>query len=212
MKTTRLRHSNRVAELSICSLSKQTQTGDMDNIERLVCEFGFGRVEAKLALNDTNGNLELAIDRLLNGQDAPPPYDEPSSTKASFVFDPSTNSSSFGSKVKSFLPGRKKQQPYYEDHPTAPGFNEISKQVENQLLPPEDQCLPPPYEKVVKLDSIQKWEREAQVIFFNENAAVSSSFQNPLYNERCCSCFNELQNQETAQQHGKVCFFHIFRI
>ena len=29
----------------------------MDNIERLVCEFGFDRVEAKLALNDTNGNL-----------------------------------------------------------------------------------------------------------------------------------------------------------
>ena len=180
----------------------------MDNIERLVCEFGFDRVEAKLALNNTNGNLELAIERLLSGQYAPPPYDEPPSIKAFSVSDPS-----FGSKVKSLLPGRKKQQqPYYEDHPTAPGFNEISKQAENQLLPPENQCLPPPYEKVVKLDSIQKWEREAQVIFFNENAAAGYSFQNPLYNERCCSCFNELQNRETAEQHGKVSLFPIFRI
>lgn len=177
----------------------------MDNIERLVCEFGFGQIEAKLALNDTNGNLELAIDRLLNGQYAPPPYDEPHSIKTFPISDPPTDSSSFGSRVKSFPPGTKTNQPYYEDHLTAPGFNEISKQAENQ-------CLPPPYEKVVKLDSIQKWESEAQVIFFNENAAASSSFQNPLYNERCCSCFNELQNQQTAQQHGKVCLFHIFRI
>lgn len=65
--------------------------------------------------------------------------------------------------------------------------------------------MPPPYEKVEKIDSIQKWEKESNVTYFNEDGSNNSS-QNSLFNERCCSCFDAMKNEEVASQNGK--FYH----
>jgi len=45
-----------------------------EKVNKLVLEMGFSRAEATMALNDSSGDVEMAVDKLLRGEYAPPPY------------------------------------------------------------------------------------------------------------------------------------------
>ena len=47
-----------------------------EKIKTLVNEMGFSADEASMALRETGGDMEMAINKILAGECAPPPYTE----------------------------------------------------------------------------------------------------------------------------------------
>jgi len=110
-------------------------------VNKLVNDLGFNRTEATMALEDTLGDVDRAIDRLLQGDYAPPPYTSTSTTSDAegehLTKHPHTNaqnekSNCYSSKkqetnlypsMKNFLnalPGRSRRPEVEQEDPTAP--------------------------------------------------------------------------------------------
>eukprot|EP00112_Aurelia_sp_Birch-Aquarium-sp1_P025109 Seg82.1 transcript_id=Seg82.1/GoldUCD/mRNA.D3Y31 product="hypothetical protein" protein_id=Seg82.1/GoldUCD/D3Y31 len=131
-------------------------------------EMGFARSEAIMALSESNGNLEMAINKLVAGNCAPPPYSEISNDKV-------LNSAA-------------------EPRPSRPSdiFSTITDDKSN--LPSkyglEVNSNPPPYTKVCLEMELKDWETNCPANFFKPAGSSSDSFQ------RCSTCFDEIFEDE----------------
>ncbi len=107
------------------------------NLLRLVNEMGFPRSEAIMALTDCNGNIELSVQKLIEGEYAPPPYTELSKSETEPVY---ANLLELGP-----MPNKSGSQ-----------SNDNSK-YELKL---------PPYSRVCLKDELKSWENESSADFF----------------------------------------------
>lgn len=188
---------------------KQTNFSRYDlEINKLVNEMGFGREESRMAIQDADGNIDTAIEKLLNGNYAPPPYSPAAVAPPNPAVPVLTEESSVKSKEKdhsSFLPHflsdlthRNKSTPTYEDHPTAPPLSSIGGIYPD--LPPSNfdnlNSLPPPYEKIEKSEKIKKWEQDENVFHLTVDNYKANNFIGFSYSERCSVCFSQLAQGE----------------
>ena len=188
-------------------------------IDRLVHEMGFNTMEAKMALQDTNGDIDMAVNKLMNGEYSPPPY---SSSSASA--EPQHDAKQDAIKKQSAIPKlisdithrQKFDIPKYEEHPSAPSILDIGTKPPGNEVGIES--LPPPYEKIEKLSRIRLWEQESNVKHLNDDLSSISSADVSLWcRERCEVCFSKflkgddaadvkkLMQENLVQQGGKVC-------
>ena len=163
------------------------------SIFKLVNEMGFSRMEAQMALEESQGNIDVAIKKLSSGAYAPPPYAP-------------TNQS-----ISASGPYPRIEKKNQENKPTAPSFSSLSRDL-NQIqieLPEGTKQMPPPYEIIDKSQKVKAWEQEANVFHFDSPTPSSAAHQNqPIYlqqGDRCDVCFNILENPgETLTQNKKV--------
>lgn len=189
---------------------KQTNFSRYDlEINKLVNEMGFGREESRMAIQDADGNIDTAIEKLVNGNYAPPPYSPaaavappnpavPVLTEESSVKSKEKDHSSFLPHFLSDLTHRNKSTPTYEDHPTAPPLSSIGGIYPD--LPPSNfdnlNSLPPPYEKIEKSEKIKKWEQDENVFHLTVDNYKANNFIGFSYSERCSVCFSQLAQGE----------------
>lgn len=176
-------------------------------LEKLVNDMGFNRMEASMALDETAGNMNNAIKNLLAGKYAPPPYQQeyaaPEFVKLSEnnrIDDPSKKTFS---NLLADLRG-KHNAPVVNDHPTAPSIVDLPRnEFFNKFnLPNGVKEMPPPYEIVYKTEKIKDWEKGLDV-FYNANKATQSLYRGGTTEDRCDACFNILGNSEDVLCQGR---------
>ena len=144
-----------------------------DNAEELALltnEMGFVRSEAIMALLESNGNLEMAINKLLAGNCAPPPYSEISHDKVLNV-----------AEEPSII------RPYDIFPTIAENIDEKSNLPSKYGL--EVNSNPPPYTKVCLEMELKDWETKCPANFFKPGFSSGSSL-------RCSTCFDEIFENE----------------
>ena len=196
---------------------------------KLVNEMGFSRVEAEMALKESQGKLDVAIEKLTSGAYAPPPYDAQYTQKNQ----PSTSSGYYPkieeknriddptkftvSKMLSDLKG-KHNVPLVEDKPTAPSFSALSKDL-NQIrieLPDGAKEMPPPYEVNDKTQKFKSWEQQSNVFHFdyqNTSSSTTAQQNQPIYlrqGDRCDVCFNILESSENVLSQNKKVLYTLY--
>ncbi|XP_065668921.1 uncharacterized protein LOC105850927 [Hydra vulgaris] len=177
-----------------------------EKINKLTFEMGFSRAEAIMALTETNGNMDNAIENLLQQKYAPPPY---SSTNVSSsdknIECPDQNSFSSENLSKS-----SSQETNFS--PDKIPFDFIKNIPAEFVLP----CLPPPYQKVDTMNKVKDWEDESKLFHITENTERNPHTDiSKYYQKRCNVCFNEIltladdgtKHIEEIVQH-KMNYFH----
>eukprot|EP00795_Rhopilema_esculentum_P000803 gene803-10539_t len=146
------------------------------SLDVLVNELGFSRVEASMALSECNGNMEQAIEKLIAGAYAPPPYSEINQT-ASASSEKQSSSPTF----------------------VSPDFINVDIEPMKQDLANKGIVFdtnPPPYSQVSLQAELNAWEDKSSADFFelggmyNRSGGVSVG--------RCSSCFDEIFENEKA--------------
>ena len=150
-----------------------------DAVDVLVREMGFARSEATMAFADCNGNMELAVEKLLAGEYAPPPYSDVQEDSASGLNCDDVKIS-YDSTVRPTF-GHEK------------GMHGIDFGVD---------ANPPPYTKVCLQSELNSWEIKSQATFCNLNSSYSrvggGSFA------RCSTCFDEIFENEKSGASNKA--------
>jgi len=198
-------------------------------ISQLVTDMGFNRAEASMALDDTSGDLEKAVDKLLQGDYAPPPY-TPSNGAQFQPMCTNTRAETTVREEKSFdkpgdndlyptmknflsdLTGRSKRPEYDEENPSAPpllvdlsddrpeGMSSSFTDIRPQWQ--QFDTLPPPYEKFEKDSKIKNWEQEMSITHPSESTDFVDF--SASRSERCPVCFNAVVSV-TGGKEGIVC-------
>ena len=139
-----------------------------NDLALLINEMGFTRNEAIMALSESNGNLEMAINNILAGNCAPPAYSEISNDKVLNAADE---------------PSRP-----YDVFPTFAENN-----YDQSKLPSKNglgiNTNPPPYTKVCLEMELKDWETNCPANFFKPSLPSCSSL-------RCSTCFDEIFENE----------------
>lgn len=180
------------------------------NVNKLVNEMGFDKAEASMALSDSQGDLNQAIEKLLAGEYAPPPYSENQQpheqaeggslvyhSKKSDLNYPEDNNS-VGSRLINFfgdITQRKAKVPEVKENPTAPSFYDLTEQLHS--LPSTAKQMPPPYQIEEKQKKVSSWEEEFNVYQVQlNNLAQQKSLMGPVFETRCDVCFSILKERE----------------
>lgn len=195
------------------------------DVNKLVKEMGFSKAEATMALTDSRGDLNQAIEKLLAGEYEPPPYSENQeqqtvgncyggSALPQFASKESAeahegNSETIGNRLTNFLGDltrRKVEVPKVKEDPTAPSFYDLTEQLHS--LPSTAKQMPPPYEIEEKHKKVTSWEEEFSVFHVQLNTPSSSQMQMMGSSEdvRCDVCFSILKSSDAdiLSQNGKV--------
>ena len=144
------------------------------SLDVLVNEMGFSRVEASMALSECNGNVEQAIEKLVAGAYAPPPYSEINQTVSA---------------------ASEKTSPTF----VSPDLINLDIEPMKQDLANKGIVFdsnPPPYSQVSLQAELNAWEDKSSADFFelggmyNRSGGVSVG--------RCSSCFDEIFENEKA--------------
>jgi len=196
-------------------------------IDKLVKDMGFNRAEATMALNDASGNMERAVDKLLNGDYAPPPYtptNEPASTEplctggqmnTASEQKPPVEGGAYPS-VRNFLSeltGRSTRPVFDEENPTAPPLvvdlpdiddNRRSTALNEPQLPHQLHTLPPPYEILQKETKMKSWEEEMSIEFAERDFVNYTASES----ERCAVCFSAILSPDGSTRRREDIMCH----
>lgn len=194
---------------------------------KLVNEMGFSRMEAEIALKESQGNLDAAIEKLISGAYAPPPYaqhaqanelsvapaDYPKIEEKNRIDNPTKFTFS---NLLDDLKGKHKA-PLVEDNATAPSFSALSKELDHIRieLPDGAKEMPPPYEVNDKSQKFKSWEQQSNVFHFDFQNSSSSSRNHqdqPIYlrqGDRCDVCFNILESSENVLTQNKKVIYNL---
>ena len=154
-----------------------TQAG----MDVLVKEMGFARSEATMAISDCNGNIELAVEKLLAGEYAPPPYSD----------------------VQKDLSAAVK----CDDITIACGstFRPVEVESEKKMNGKSDSGIyanPPPYTKVCLQSELSSWEIQSQATFCDLDSSYSRIGGGCF--ARCSTCFDEIFENEKSGASNKA--------
>lgn len=180
-------------------------------LENLVNDMGFNRMEASMALDETAGNMNDAIKNLLAGKYAPPPYQQeyaaPELVKLSENNRIDNPSKKKFSNLLADLRGKHKAPVVNNDHPTAPSIVDLPNEFNKFDLPNGVKELPPPYDIMDKTEKIKDWEKDLNVFYFdapnNANKVMQSFSRDGTTEDRCDACFNILENFEDVLYQGR---------
>jgi len=151
-----------------------------DSVDVLVKEMGFARGEAMMAIADCNGNIELAVENLLTGKYAPPPYSDIENERSTIL--------NCDDVAISLAPGNR---------PQMVGSKKISHENYFGI-----DANPPPYTKVCLKSELDNWEVQSKATFCSLDSSYSrvggGSFA------RCSTCFDEIFEKEKSGLSNKA--------
>lgn len=149
-----------------------------NQIDVLVNEMGFARAEAAMAISDCDGNLQLAIDKLLAGEYAPPPYTDTEKDSTLVV-----SSRDISLDID---PGSSKQN--QEKTALQNGYGLESN--------------PPPYTKICLESELNNWEDRSTATFCKLDSTFSRTGGGSF--ARCSTCFDEIFENEKSGASNKA--------
>ena len=147
---------------------------DQEGIDILVKEMGFARAEAAMAIADCNGNIELAVEKLLAGEYAPPPYSDIEQDSTVLSCNDVT------------LECNTSPRPEKASHGTDFGVD----------------SNPPPYTKVCLQSELSSWEIKSSATFCKLDSSYSRSGGGSF--ARCSTCFDEIFENEKSGASNKA--------